>query len=209
MRELHELVAGNETWLELRESARASRNSVSLWKAQPEKGASVLLHLQVSTRSPLGAMAYCSGGGSVDDGWIRLLGSGHPEIAGDLASWNPDPRPYLLVAYDLVGGFFAINGGALEAAPGEVCYFAPDRLLWEASGLRHGEWMQWLFQADLEAYYEGLRWPEWRAEAARLPTAKAWLHYPFLWSKAEERSRKPVPVSELWNLQLEMARQLK
>ena len=40
----------------------------------------VLLGLQVTTRSPLGAMAHDTGGLLVDGGWLRMLGSGHPQL---------------------------------------------------------------------------------------------------------------------------------
>ena len=37
-----------------------------------------LLQTQVTTRSPMGAIVYETGGVRIGGGWIRFLGSGHP-----------------------------------------------------------------------------------------------------------------------------------
>jgi len=80
-----------------------------------------LVVAQVTTRSPMGAIVYESGGILVDHGWLRILGSGHPRLPRSLANWNFErsfavsgERPsFLLVADDVVGGFFAIDAGGL------------------------------------------------------------------------------------------------
>ena len=51
----------------------------------------VLLEIQVTTRSPLGALAYETGGVLVDHGWLRFLGSGHPKLRRTLSEWNRGP----------------------------------------------------------------------------------------------------------------------
>lgn len=52
-------------------------------------------------------------------------------------AWQPDAG--LVVAHDVLGGVFALNGPTPHAIgcpgePGEVLYFAPDALAWEALG---------------------------------------------------------------------------
>lgn len=47
-----------------------------------------LLATQVTTRSPMGAVIYESGGILVDYGWLRILGSGHPRLPRSLPEWN-------------------------------------------------------------------------------------------------------------------------
>src|SRR5689334_10661662 len=47
-----------------------------------------LLETQVTTRSPMGAIIYETGGVLVDRGWLRFLGSGHPRLARTLPGWN-------------------------------------------------------------------------------------------------------------------------
>src|SRR5882724_4909241 len=80
-----------------------------------------LVASQVTTRSSMGAIIYESGGILVDHGWLRILGSGHPRLPRSLPDWNfgrsyviagEQPR-FLLIADDVVGGFFAIDGGGL------------------------------------------------------------------------------------------------
>ncbi len=66
----------------------------------------VLLSLQVTTRSPLGAIAYETGGILVDDGWLRILGSSHDKLGRNIATWNEGKAEgFLLVADDVLGGF--------------------------------------------------------------------------------------------------------
>ncbi|HTM22822.1 MAG TPA: DUF2625 family protein, partial [Kofleriaceae bacterium] len=98
-----------------------------------------LLDLQITTSSPLGAVAYETGGILLDGGWLRILGAGAGKLPRTIASWNRLDRPRaehrlpgaLLVADDAIGGFFAINGGAFDGPLGNLFYLAPDTLRWE------------------------------------------------------------------------------
>ncbi|MGB8345876.1 MAG: DUF2625 family protein, partial [Ktedonobacteraceae bacterium] len=117
----------------------AAHHSVEVLDVNQERADEVLLYLQVTTRSPLGSVAFETGGMLIDHGWIRFLGSGHERMRGDLLSWNTKGdileshllNNALVVAHDAVGGFFALNGGAFPGRPGEVFYFAPDTLEWK------------------------------------------------------------------------------
>jgi len=107
------------------------------------------------------------------------------------------------VADDVLGGFFAINGGAFDAQPGHVCYLAPDTHEWESLGVGHSEFVLWLLHGDLATFYEGRRWEGWEAEVASLLGDMAFSIYPFL-SAGEmpmhDRSRRPVPIEELYRM---------
>jgi hypothetical protein len=98
-----------------------------------------LERLHITTRSPLGAIAYETGGLLLDRGWVRLFGSGHPKLTRALGRWNEELgiplAQFMIVADDVIGGVFAINAGALGPARGNVYYFAPDTLRWEDSDL--------------------------------------------------------------------------
>ena len=104
-----------------------------------ESALSSLESIQVTTRSPLGAIILHSGGLLIDHGWIRLLGSGHPRLPRALPDWNfacgmaesTTPPPWVLVADDVLGGFFAMNGGRFGSAGHTIWYFATDSLEWE------------------------------------------------------------------------------
>lgn len=114
----------------------------------------VLLSLQVSTRSALGAIAYETGGILVDDGWLRILGSGHARLGRDIAAWNEGKADgFLLVADDVLGGFFAINGGALGDDQGNLYYLAPETLEWEALEIGYTAFVEWAFSSQLRHSY--------------------------------------------------------
>ncbi|MEK8227493.1 DUF2625 family protein [Oerskovia sp. M15] len=88
----------------------------------PEWAPEVLYRLQITTRSTLGALALYTGGVLIDHGWLRLLGGGAyglPDLAtinglGDPAAGSIAPHR-LVVAFDVLGGTFAVNGGGLPA----------------------------------------------------------------------------------------------
>jgi hypothetical protein len=146
---------------------------------------------------------------------VRVLGSGHPRLTRSVASWNAgrtirqpgQTPPFVLVADDVLGGFFAINGGgAFAAEPGLVCYFTPDTLEWESLEIPHSEFVMWLLSGDQAKFYEGFRWDGWQAEVGALSGDMAYSFYPFLSAKAdsiEDRSRMPVPIEELYRLHVD------
>ncbi|MBV8249595.1 MAG: DUF2625 domain-containing protein [Comamonas sp.] len=200
MRALEELLDHRDPALPLIE-AWASQASLPVELLPPSADRdAVLLELQVTTRSPLGAMAHGSGGILVDGGWLRMLGSGHPRLGRNLAVWNRERSDgFLLVADDVVGGFFAVNGGAFGEDLGVIHYLAPDTLAWESLGMGHTAFMQWAFSDGLRAFYRDLRWEGWEAEVAALDGDSCFSFYPFLFTEqgsTQTSSRRPVPVAE-------------
>ena len=166
----------------------------------------------------MGALIFETGGVLVDGGWLRILGSGHPRLPRTLPGWNKDRTwsegepapPLLLVADDVIGGSFAVNGGALDGPPGHVHYFAPERLEWESLERGYSDFFQWTLEGDLEKFYGAQRWPGWFEEASALAGDQAFSIYPFLWAEGppiEKRSRKAVPLAELFDLQFDIRRQ--
>jgi hypothetical protein len=105
----------------VKEWAKNSKNKVELLLVEKTKACETLYNLQVTTRSPLGAITYFTGVILIDNGWIRILGSGSEKLKRTIVSWNKgktfsqigEQPKYLLVADDVLGGLFAINGGAL------------------------------------------------------------------------------------------------
>jgi hypothetical protein len=174
------------------------------------KGENALLRLQVTAHSTLGALALHTGGVLVEHGWLRLLGGG----SADLPAINePETPGFLVVALDVLGGRFAINGGALPGSPGEICYFGPDALEWQPLGAAHSAFVSWSVGGALDSFYEQLRWPGWQDELARLGPGQGLSFFPPLWSKEgraslAQTSRKPVPLAELVSEHEDAARQL-
>ena len=208
-------------WPAVSEMVAKAKNEVEILPVDPKKGEEALLAIQVTTRSPMGAIAYSSGGLLVDHGWIRVLGGGSARLPRDIGSWNfPEgvDQPVrlgnaILVADDVLGGFFAINGGAFDGPRGHVFYLAPDTVRWEDLGRGYTEFVQFLCQGDLAKFYADMRWRGWSTDVDRLAGDRAYSIYPFLWAKEggtiDQRSRKDVPIEELWRLHaIDLPRQL-
>jgi hypothetical protein len=209
-RSLAELVATNDPALPLLQSwMESATNRVELLPVEPPAGERTLLALQVTLRSMLGAIAFHTAGLLVDDGWLRILGAGGSRLPRDLATWNGVATGThrllgaMLVADDALGGFFAINGGAFEGPAGHVWYLAPDTLAWEDLGMGYSDWVHWALTGDLAGFYESMRWPGWQGEIHTLDSSTGISVYPFLFTAGEtieHRSRRPVPIEELWGL---------
>lgn len=210
MRPLEQLIDPNNQGQKLvDEWLAAARAPVEVLPCSDEAGARCLSLLQVTTRSPMGAIAYGTGGLLVDGGWVRVIGGGCEHFSRTLATWNGldtgDHRlpGAMLVGDDALGGFFAINGGRFEGRPGSVHYFAPDALAWEDLDASYSDWLVWLLTGDLERFYGGSRWSSWRADVARLAPDRGVLVYPFPFAQGpsfDERTRGDVPIEELWVL---------
>jgi Protein of unknown function DUF2625 len=220
-RSLKELINTEDPgWPLVQEWIAEARNHVEVLDADRAQGEAVLLHLQVTTRSPIGAIALETGGLLIDHGWLRFLGSGHERMRGNLHSWNTSGaileshllKGGLVVAHDAVGGFFALNVGAFPGKLGTAFYFAPDTLRWETTNRSYSELLIWALSGDLELYYQNLRWPGWEKEVPALSGDQGISIIPFLFTErrvpVSERSRRPVPIYELWHLQHDLAQQL-
>ena len=212
-RKLKELIDTNDPGSELlMQLVSEAEVPCELLPPGPERD-NALLYLQVTTRSMLGAFAYDTGGLLIDDGWLRLLGSGHPKLTRSLHEWN-SPRTdgaFYLVGDDAAGGFYAINGGAFGDDLGSVYYWAPDSLEWESLEMGHTDFVATFLTNQIEAFYETLRWPNWRDEIKTLSTDRCFAFYPFLWTEegsVESSSRSTVPVSEAWDAKVDIVSQL-
>jgi hypothetical protein len=176
-----------------------------------EQAGEALVSVQVTTRSPMGAIILETGGILVDHGWLRILGSGHPRLARSLPEWNfacgmvesETPPPWVLVADDVVGGFFALDGGRFGGDQPTVWYFAPDSFEWEDLERGYSEFLCWCFSGKLDLFYETWRWPGWEAEVCRLGGDQALGIYPPLSTDGpgiDQRSRRPVSLSEVFRM---------
>ena len=155
-----------------------------------------LVRLQVTTRSLLGTLAYETGGISIADGLIRLLGSGAERsiiqsaaIAGcPLDGSYPD---IIIVGDDVFGGLFALNGGRFGAeSQGQVFHLAADDTVWVPLGMGHSDFIHWCLTGDLSALYAPFAYLDVFAKRP-LPAFEATLSfYPFLWTK-EAKDRQP------------------
>jgi hypothetical protein len=212
MRKIEELIDKQNPAIEmLRERVREADVPCELLSPSADRE-TVLLNVQVTTHSTLGALAYDTGGLLIDNGWLRLLGSGHPRLRRTLPGWNaPRAQGYYLVGDDAAGGFFAINGGALGSELNSVYYWAPDNLEWECLGIGLADFIGTFLTNRIATFYEGLRWSNWRDDIQTLSGESCFFFYPFLWTKEGSLAsshRTTVPVSEAFDMKVDVVRQL-
>jgi hypothetical protein len=214
MREVNELINKEEPgWELVSEWIDEATNKLEILPKDSLKADSSLYKAQVTTRSPMGAIIYETGGILIDDGWIRILGSGHEKLNRNVMDWNKgksynklgERLPFLLIADDVLGGFYAINAGGFDKKNiGKVFYFAPERLKWESMDMTYSQFIIFCLQGDLDGYYKGFRWTDWKKDVPNLDGNKGIHCFPFLWSKEGSDintvSRKAVPIQELWDM---------
>ncbi|ANP53446.1 hypothetical protein J2Z21_007741 [Streptomyces griseochromogenes] len=227
MREIDELAQVDDpAWPELQAMLADSAVPVRVLPGDGEEGRCCLLQMQVTARSTLGALALNCGGLVLDDGWVRVFGGGSAAVGGlpGLGRVNrfPDrldpawhPACGLVVGYDVLGGVFALGGHDPAAAgrpgvPGQMTYFAPDTLEWEAMDMGHSAWVRWLLSGRLDTFYDGLRWPGWREETAALDLSQGITVYPFLWTEEAHEdlaatSRRAVAMREVLGVAADFA----
>ncbi len=214
MRDLSELIDRNEpAWPLVQQWIAEASVLVEVLPADPAAGDAALYATQVTTRSPMGAIAHNAAGIFIDNGWLRVLGAGrHPRFQRSLPNWNETrSNRFYLVADDAIGGFFAINGGSLGEDIGNVYFYAPDSLRWEPCGFAYSQFLAWAMSEKLDEFYDSLRWDDWVSEVKQLSGDQVIGIYPFLWARGvpiKERHRGLVPVAEQWALQLDLQRQL-
>lgn len=167
-----------------------------------------LLRLQVRSDSTLGAVTLNSAAILADYGWFRLLGSGHvpdlPGVADANGIGDPEtaePLGHLVVGFDVLGGQFAIDNGALGVSQGHVCYFAPDSLEWESLGGGYTAFVEAALSGGLSQAFEPLRWDGWQADVADLALNMSIASYPPPFSREgqdlSQTAKNPVPTTEL------------
>lgn len=207
----------NSAWSETQQWLHEATNTVEVLPGDSKQGAAIFQQLQVSPRSLLGTLALETGGIFVDHGWVRFLGSGSERMHGNLVTWNSAKAGYglrdaFIVAHDVLGGFFAMNGGAFPGERGNIYYLAPETLKWQDLHGSYSQLFSWALTGNVEQFYQPLRWLDWKDEVTTMSGDQGFSIIPFLWTGAEppisERSRRIIPMTELWGVQQEFARQI-
>ncbi|BFM41561.1 DUF2625 domain-containing protein [Flavobacterium sp. CFS9] len=221
MKKAEELIdKADPGWTLVEDWIKTAKNKVEILPVDALKAKEVLYKTQVTTRSPMGAIVYHTGGLLIDDGWIRILGSGNAKFNRTLPDWNKgksfndfgEAAPFLLVADDAIGGFYLLNGGGLGTDVGKMYYFSPDNLEYEQLDITYSEFLGFCFDNDLDKFYQGNRWNGWRAEVSKLKGDEVFNFYPFLWTAEgndiNKNSRKIISVQEQYGLNLDLRKQL-
>ncbi|MGX2967465.1 DUF2625 family protein [Ursidibacter sp. B-7004-1] len=176
MKSLEELVDQNPAWNIVKTWFESANNHYEVLDPDVENAGKELVGMQLSTATPLGSMIFYTGGLLIDYGWLRILGSGNSKLSRGFFEWNfgktfeqSGERPFhLLIADDVVGGYFAINGGGLGDKVGLVHYFHPKKQKWESIGLNYSQFLGWALTADIASFYLDLRWENWQKEIEKI-----------------------------------------
>ena len=221
MKKLEELINLEESgWDLIKEWSSNAKNHYEILPKDHKRAEIELVNSQVTTRSPMGAVIYETGGILIDYGWIRLLGSGSPQLDRGLMEWNKgksfesygEQPSFLLVADDVIGGYFAINAGALGDEMRKIYYLAPDTLEWESLGCGYSDFLNWLFNGNIQKFYELFKWKTWKEDAKTINGNQTIFIVPFLWTKEgkdiEKASKKAVSTEENYQLTIDMQKQL-
>jgi hypothetical protein len=171
------------SWLVLLDLLSRSFAAPRILPADGEVARANLVRMRVAPSSPLGAITLNSGGILLYDGWLRIFGGspcadiGLPSI-GQINEFPDGVDPWwaptegVIVAHDVLGGVFLVNGlrpgAGRPGVPGEVIYFDPSSLEWTRMGMSHGEWLAWCLSGDLPNSYGDVLWPRWRADVRAL-----------------------------------------
>ena len=217
MRTVDQLINRNQPgWTVVKKWIDSAKNQVEVLPVDTLKAKDALYKTQVTTRSVMGAIIFSTGGILVDQGWIRILGSGCNKMKRTLPDWNKgkafkefgDRPAFFLVADDAAGGYFAINYGPFGKDLENMYYLSPDDLKWEAMDMNYEDFIWFCFNSDIKKFYEGIRWKSWKKDIQSLRADEVFNMVPPLWSKEgkdiDKSLRKPVPAEEqfLYNLQL-------
>ncbi|MEY9851880.1 hypothetical protein ABH923_001558 [Leifsonia sp. EB41] len=203
--------ADESVWPAVVRQVREASVEVEVLSVDAFRAHAVGHELPLTQHSTLGAIAANTGGLLVDSSWLRILGGGSPGLPS-LAEENSGGRAqsHLVVAFDALGGRFAIDGGGLGVAAGEVCYWGPDTLAWSGIGGGHSAFVAWALAGGLAEFYGSLRWTGWQDDTRSLRADQGWTLYPPPFSRegqdANAVSRAVVPLAELHFFYAEAAR---
>lgn len=221
MRPLDELITTKDPgWPTIKRWIDSAKNKVEILPVDIAKAKDALYKTQVTTRSAMGAIVYCTGGLLIDNGWIRILGSGSAKLQRTLPDWNKgkafkefgDAPRYFLVADDAAGGYFAINYGTFGKDLEKMYYLSPDDLKWEPLDMTYEDFLWFCFTNPLDEFYKGIRWKSWQKDIQTLKADEVFSMYPPLWSKegkdVDKSYKNPVPVEEQFFLNLDLRKKM-
>ena len=196
---LQALVNQSDSGLPIVHELLADQLHEAIRVASPEAGGHELVALQVSTRSPMGAIAYTYAAIFIQHGFIRVLGAGrHPRITRSVTSSSLGKFPAfetqssgnggtkvlrpggLIIADDVLGGVFALSGGNVPGVElGHVGYYSPATQQFEDLGIGYSAFLGAMGSRDnFQSFYADALWPGWEDEVKALHGDQSLDFYP-------------------------------
>ncbi len=200
-------------WFKITTMVSHAKNKVEILEKDSAHANAALYQSQLSTNTMLGSLIYNSGGILVDEGWIRILGSGCKRLDRSVPEWNKgklsaernDQPFYLLVADDVLGGLFAIKSEHIDEleTTGRVFYYGPNSLTWQSTGLSYSAFISFCFNGNLKEFYDGFRWKTWQEDLKNISCNQVVSCYPMLWTREGlqiKANRKLLAIQTQWNM---------
>lgn len=202
-------------WEWLAADLRCSLAPATVLRPDPGTCRAALRRLRITAESRLGAIVLNTGGILLHDGWVRVYGGsgGGPEGMPGIAEVNGLPEPGglpsagLVLAHDVLGGVFALNGPRPRShgrpgRPGDVVCFCPATLTWRTTGMDHDRWLNWLVDGGAAGQYRDVLWPTWRDDIAGLGPRQGLTAHPAPWSAEAGEGltppvRTPAPLQDV------------
>lgn len=202
----------NKLWNDLKNMFQDSKKDIRIYEGNYTIGNIETEKNGINSNSVLGVIISFTSGICIDN-WIRIVGQQCDNRNGisyynsiEMNQMHLELSDMLLVAYDVIGGVFAINRGKFAEGAKKVWYFAPDTLEWECLEMSYSEFIAWVAQGDTDEFYNSMRWNQWQEDCKNIDFDKSFLIYPFLWSRECEinhATKKVVPFSELMSINFE------
>ena len=201
----------SELWNEILQMFDSSASNIELIGGQDNAGSVIVNDLKLNPQTTLSAVIGNVAGIKVNN-TIRILGQGNQDIKGIhkinevKCGMATKIRDLLIVATDVFGGFYAMNTAEGKGPVGEIFYFAPDTLGWEALNMKYSQFLYWTVHGNTDDFYSSMKWSDWEQIAKAVGFDEGILIYPFLWSNEiniETASKKIVPFEELFCVNME------
>jgi len=214
MKPLAELIEKQQpAWDVIKEWETSATNQVEILPRDNTRADSALYQCQLPTSTPMVAVVYNCGGILVNNGLVRILGSGCSRLNRSLPEWNKgksftsfeETPSFLLVADDAIGGFFAVNTGGIDAHRdiNKIFYYGPNSLKWQSTGLTYSDFIVFCFSRSLEKFYEDFRWNGWEEDMKKIDRNEVVSCYPLLWTREALQlpvNRKTRSVQAQWDM---------
>ena len=89
LKPLSELLINHERgWQVISQWSSNASNKIEILPKDDLRADSALYKTQLEANTPLGALVYGCGGILVEDGWLRILGSGCKQFDRSISDWN-------------------------------------------------------------------------------------------------------------------------
>jgi hypothetical protein len=219
---VNDLIKNDDSaWNSIKLLIDSAMNKVIVLPSDIQQARNAIYTLQMPAKTPIGTIVFKTGGLLINNGWIRILGSGSNELNRTLAAWNKgktvqeiaSEHSFLLIADDVIGGFFAINGGALGKDINKVYYLSPDNLVWEPLKMNYVDFLLFCFNGDLDYFYKDLMWGTFKKDISKVNGNNVFNFMPPLWStegkNIEKNERSVIPVNEQYEYNMGIRKQLK